>query len=105
MELRTMKTKTWTLAALCLTGAAGLSLPAFAQTTEPAPSHGRKAMSDADITKAVEAKGYTDVQITGREASHVDVTAMKGGKSVKLAVDPATGHIKADTDKNKASPY
>jgi hypothetical protein len=98
-----MKTTIRTLAVvLSLAGAGALALPASAQTAS-----GKKAMSDADITRMLESKGYSDVRITDHEKSHVDVTAMKGGKSVRLAVDSATGHIKPDTDKDKdkASPY
>jgi predicted aspartyl protease len=57
-------------------------------------------LSDVDIKSAVEAKGYTNVKITHHEKSHVDVTATKNGKTMKLAVDPQTGAVRPDTDKD-----
>jgi hypothetical protein len=57
-------------------------------------------LSDVDIKAAVEAKGYTNVKITDHDKDHVDVTATKDGKTVKLAVDPQTGQVRPDTDKD-----
>jgi len=58
-------------------------------------------LSDVDIKAAVQAKGYQNPQITDHDKDHVDVTATKDGKKVKLAVDPQTGAVKPDTDKDR----
>lgn len=57
-------------------------------------------MSDAQLKAKIEAQGYTSVRITEHDKDHVDVTAMKGGKKVKLAADPKTGQVKPDADKD-----
>lgn len=57
-------------------------------------------LSDIDIKSAVQTKGYTNVKITSHDKDHVDVRATKNGKTVKLAVDPQTGAVKPDTDKD-----
>jgi hypothetical protein len=59
-------------------------------------------LSDVDIKSAVEAKGYKNPKITEHGKDHVDVTATKDGKTVKLAVDPQTGAVSPDTDKDDA---
>jgi hypothetical protein len=61
-------------------------------------------LSDIDVKSAVEAKGYKNVRITHHDKDHVDVRATKDGKTVKLAVDPQTGAVKPDTDKDDDAP-
>jgi hypothetical protein len=60
-------------------------------------------LSDIDIKSAVQAKGYQNVQITGHDKDHVDVRATKNGKTVRLAIDPQTGQVRPDTDKDDAA--
>jgi predicted aspartyl protease len=70
-------------------GAAGS--PTAAQTMEKV---------DAQIKQKLESEGYTNVQITGRDKGHIDVTATKNGKTEKLAVNPETGVASPDTDRD-----
>lgn len=58
-------------------------------------------MSDAQIQQNLHAQGYTNIKIGDHDKGHVDVTATKNGRSEKLAVDPQTGAMKADTDQDK----
>lgn len=53
-------------------------------------------MDNPKIQQSLEAQGYSNVQVTKREQSHADVTAMKNGKSERLEVDLQTGQIKPD---------
>jgi peptidase YpeB-like protein len=57
--------------------------------------------TDAQIKQNLESQGYTSVEIGKHEENHIDVKAMKGGKKQKLEVNPTTGQIRADTDKNE----
>ncbi len=58
-------------------------------------------VSDAQIKQNLESQGYSNIQISRHEASHVDVTASKNGKTEKLAVNPKTGQVPMDTDKDE----
>jgi uncharacterized protein YdbL (DUF1318 family) len=55
-------------------------------------------LDDAKIQQQLESQGYSNVQIVKREKNHVDVTAMKNGKSEKLEVDSNTGRVEPDDD-------
>lgn len=57
-------------------------------------------MTDAQVRQKLEAQGYTNVRITEHDKSHIDVIAAKNGKSEKLAVDPRSGQVTPDTDKD-----
>ena len=57
--------------------------------------------TDAQIKQNLESQGYTGVEIGNHEGDHIDVKAMKGGKEQKLAVNPKTGQITTDTDKDE----
>lgn len=56
------------------------------------------AMSDSQIEQKLQQQGYTNIKIGEHDKGHVDVTATKNGAAEKLAVDPATGAVKPDTD-------
>ena len=74
-----------------VSAAAGLTLmtgAAFAQ------------MSDVDLKSEIKAQGYSNITITEHEKTHVDFTATKGGKKVKMAADINTGKVMADSDKD-----
>lgn len=58
------------------------------------------SMSDVQIKQKLEAEGYGNVVIKEHEKDHVDVTASKNGRSQRLAVNPRTGQIVPDTDKD-----
>jgi outer membrane protein assembly factor BamA len=55
---------------------------------------------DAQIKQKLESQGYANIQITGRDKGHIDVTATKNGKTEKLAVNPETGVATPDTDED-----
>ena len=82
---------TTTLAAL-------LAAPVMAQQAPPVAGTPHAALSDAQIKQHLEQQGFSNVQVRDHSKGHVDVTAMKGGKSQKLEVDPATGQARPDTD-------
>lgn len=55
-------------------------------------------MTDAQIQQKLQSEGYTNAKVTKHDKDHVDVTAMKNGKAVKLAVNPQTGAATTDSD-------
>jgi hypothetical protein len=57
-------------------------------------------MTDAQIRQKVESEGYTNVRITDHDKNHVDVSAAEGGKTAKLVVNPPSGQVTPDTDKD-----
>ena len=57
-------------------------------------------MTDEQIRQSLESQGYTNVRITEHGKTHVDATAMKDGKQAKLAVNPQTGQVSPDNDKD-----
>lgn len=57
--------------------------------------------TDSQITRNLESQGYTNVRISRHERSHIDVRATKNGKTERLAVNPQTGQISADSDKDE----
>jgi hypothetical protein len=65
---------------------------AFSQSAPP---------TDSQITQSLESQGYSNIQISRHERSHIDVRATKSGKTERLAVNPQTGQISADTDKDE----
>ncbi len=78
-----MKLLITALTVVCLAASSSLSLA---------------AMTDTQIQQKLQGQGYTNVQIREHDKDHVDVTATKNGKVEKLAVDPQSGAVKADTD-------
>jgi hypothetical protein len=54
----------------------------------------------AQIQQKLKADGYTNVQVTDHDKDHIDVKATKNGKTEKLAVNPATGAVTPDDDKD-----
>ena len=78
-------------AILCLTLLAAVPGLAFAAETR---------MTDAQIQQKLKADGYTNVQVTDHDKDHVDVKATKNGKTEKLAVNPQTGAVTPDDDKD-----
>jgi hypothetical protein len=57
-------------------------------------------MTDAQVQQKLQSEGYTNVQVTNHDKSHIDVTATKNGKTEKLAVNPQTGAAMPDEDKD-----
>ncbi|MCB4806456.1 hypothetical protein QO001_006438 [Methylobacterium brachiatum] len=55
-------------------------------------------VDEPKIRQYLEAQGYSDIRIVKTEGDHVDVTAVKNGKSEKLDVDPQTGKSKPEDD-------
>lgn len=89
------------LAAALLAGSTAMATAAGDnQVRGPATNIQAVTMSDAQIRQKLEAEGYTNVQIKDRDKSHYDVTATKDGKSEKFAVNPQSGQIMPDTDKD-----
>jgi hypothetical protein len=56
--------------------------------------------NDTALKAKIEAQGYSNVRIVERERDHVDFTAMKGGKKVRLAADVSSGQVHPDNDKD-----
>lgn len=61
--------------------------------TDPAPPPGESAASEARIRAMFEKQGYTNVQNIRKEGDAYTATAMKGGESVNLRLDPQLGQI------------
>jgi len=86
---------------LLLTGAAAIAqIPAPNGTAGiPSTSTLSHAMTDAQIKQHLEAQGYSNVVIDHtNDDGKVYATAMKNGKSQKLAVDSVTGQAKPDIE-------
>lgn len=81
-----------------LAGSAGTALAAGGQSAGAATNVQATGMTDAQIRQKLESEGYTNVRVTDHDKGHVDVTAAKGGKSTKLAVNPQSGQVTPDTD-------
>ncbi len=78
------------MAILGATLLAGLSGLAFAQGM----------MTDAQIQQKLQSEGYANVQVTKHDKGHIDVMATKKGKAEKLAVNPQTGAVMPNADKD-----
>jgi len=91
-------------ATLCLTLIAATTGLAFAaETSDPAglaTTVQATRMTDAQIQQKLKADGYTNVQVTDHDKDHIDVRATKNGKTEKLAVNPQTGAVTPDEDKD-----
>lgn len=84
-----------------LAGSTGIAVAANDHdASAPAIKAQATTMTDAQVRQKLEAQGYTNVRITEHDKSHIDVTAAKNGKSEKLAVDPGSGQVMPDTDKD-----
>jgi hypothetical protein len=81
-----------------LAGSAGMALAAGDWGAGAVTNVQATGMTDAQIQQKLEAQGYSNVRITDHDKDHVDVTASKGGKPVKLAVNPQSGQVTPDTD-------
>jgi hypothetical protein len=57
-------------------------------------------MTDAQIQQKLQSEGYSNIKVTEHDKSHIDVTATKNGKTEKLAVNPSTGAVTQDQDKD-----
>lgn len=58
-------------------------------------------MTDAQVIAKVQAEGYTNARVTEHEKDHVDVKAVKNGKTVKLDVDLKTGQVKPEDEEHE----
>ena len=58
-------------------------------------------VTDQQIQQNLAGQGYRDVHISRHEKSHIDVRATKNGVAERLAVNPQTGAISPDNDKEK----
>lgn len=94
-----MRFSTAALGGLLMAGSSGLALaaggisaPGSATTVQATP------MTNAQIQQKLQSEGYTNVQVTKHDKSHIDVTATKNGKTEKLAVNPQTGALTSDSD-------
>lgn len=85
-----MKLPMAALSVLLLAGSSGLAFAA----------DGGQGMTDAQIQQKLQAQGYTNVQIGDHDRGHIDVTATKNDTAEKLAVNPQTGAVMPDTDKD-----
>ena len=56
-------------------------------------------MTDVQIQQKLQSEGYANVQVTKHDKGQIDVMAMKNGKAEKLAVNPQTGAVMPDAEK------
>lgn len=96
-----MRFSTAALGILLLAGSSGLAFAAGTTSTAiVATTVQATSMTDAQVQQKLQAEGYTNVQVTKHERTHIDVMATKNGKAEKLAVNPQTGTLMQDTDKD-----
>jgi peptidase YpeB-like protein len=96
--------------ALVLAGAGtGTALAATSQSTNSTGTNalsesarsGASMMNETEIKQKLQAEGYSNVQLGKHEGDEIDVTATKNGQRVELQVDPQSGAIGQDTEKEK----
>jgi hypothetical protein len=96
-----MRYCTTLLGAAFLAGSTGIAMAASDHdASAPAIKVQATTMTDAQVRQKLEGQGYTNVRITEHDKSHIDVIAVRNGKSEKLAVDPQSGQVTPDTDKD-----
>ena len=83
-----------------LAGSSGLAFAGTAATTGPTTTVQATTMTDAQIQQKLQADGYTNVQVTKHDKGDIDVMATKNGKAEKLTVNPQSGALMQDTDKD-----
>jgi hypothetical protein len=58
----------------------------------------KPTLTDAKIQQSLEQEGFSNLMVQHKGGGHADVTAMKGGRTQRLDVDPTTGKTTAETD-------
>lgn len=96
-----MRFSTAILGTIFLAGSSGLALAAGTTATAGSATAAQATMmTDAQVQQKLQSEGYTNVQVTKHDENHIDVKATKNGKAEKLAVNPQTGAVMPDTDKD-----
>lgn len=86
---------------LLMAGSPGVALAAGDMATAgPVTTVQATAMTDAQVQQKLQSEGYTNIQVTKHEGDHIDVKATKNGKAEKLAVNPQTGAVMPETDRD-----
>src|SRR5215831_18984774 len=76
-------------------GTAGLMIANGQQ--DPVLIAGDRPVTEAQVRETLQTEGWSNIQIA-QDGKYFRVTGYKYGKTVKLAVDPQTGQVRANDD-------